>query len=153
MSKKNLIKIPLWLGAVLLLSGCAFNRTLINPGTSDLNTAFIKVGQTTTSDVLDTLGCPSPIVNKWEYDRRVSERHLRYTTIEVKKVQFVLGYLLMFPFKWADAQIIEELLIEFNEAGTVSGVYRTSRDTIWSPLQSEEKRAPLEFRDLTGSLK
>lgn len=152
MSKKNLLNIPLWLGAVLLLAGCSFNRTLINPGTADLNTSFIKVGQTTSSDILNTLGCPSPIVNKGDYAQRVSERHLRYTTTEVKKVHFVFGYGLMFPFKWADSQIIEELLIEFNEAGTVSGVYRTSRDTIWQPLQSEEQRAPLVFQDLTGSL-
>lgn len=151
MSKKNLIRILSGLGVALLFSGCSFNRTLVNPGTAGMDTAFINVGQTTATDVLNTLGCPSPIVN-WDNERCVSDRHLRYTTTEIKNVQFAFGYGVFFPFKWSDSQVIEELLIEFDEQRVVTGVSRTSRDTIWRPLQSEEKRAPLVFQDLTGSL-
>jgi len=150
---KYVLTMTIGLAAVVLSSGCSFNRAVINPGASSRDLSGIKVGQTTFYQVLDKLGPPGAPSEAGDVTRVISERHLRYVTVEQKTVRFVPLVYLFLPFKWADAQTIDELFVEFDDSGVVSNVYKTQRGTIWTPLQSEDKRESVHFEDLTVRLK
>lgn len=150
---KRTFFVALTVAALLsMLSGCTFSKMVVNPGHQNLDTSFIKVGETTAYDVLNELGPPAPVTDQSENVRFVSARHLRYITYEEKTTRFLFAIGLVTPFEWTDGQVVEELLIELDEGGHVSNVYRTLRDTIRPPLEKEKDREPLVFEDLTARL-
>ncbi len=139
--------------AMTLLVGCTFERQLVNDQFRDLDVSFIKVGKTTVYDVLDRIGPPSPVNDITDNASLVSSRHLRYVCFETRTTRFLFALGLVLPFQWTDSQQIEEIFIELDQQGIVSGVSRTTRETVRPPFQSSSGRSPLEFEDLTPSLR
>jgi hypothetical protein len=136
-----------------LLMGCSFNKQLVNDQFRDLDVSFIKVGKTNFYDVIDRLGPPSPVTDPNDNINLVSDRHLRYVCTEMRTTKFLFGVGLILPFEWSDSQTIDEIFIELDQNHVVSAVYRTTRDTIRPPFESESGREPLHFEDLTASLR
>ena len=97
-------------------------------------TDFIEIGQTTFLEVLRELGPPTS---------RPSRRHLKYTATDRRTCGFRLRVMfLLLPFKWSDEQRAEELQVEFDPDGVVSGVYKSWMNSVRPPLQGEEIRPP-----------
>lgn len=148
-----------------LLTGCSFHRTVVNDGVRYLDPSFITVGKTTFREVLKEFGPP----RTWRTDMgqlgpplagpdnlgdfgvpspTSSIRHLKYSCADTRVTRLDLAYWLHLPFNWSDEREVEELLVEFDEKGVVSGVFRSLRDTIRPPLQGEGSRLPLITENL-----
>ena len=126
-----------------LLTGCSFHRIVINDGVRYLDPSFITVGETTWRDVLKEFGPPrtgAPSLTS-------SLRHLKYSCVDTRVTRLDLAYWLHLPFNWSDEQEVDELLVEFDEKGVVSGVFRSGGDTIRPPLQGEGSRLPLTIEN------
>ncbi len=151
----NLLRpILIFLAGALLLTGCSFRRTVVNAQFRQIDTSFIQVGKTTADDVLRQLGPPAPFASPAENAGLISDTHLRYACLETRDTKFFISYFLILPFRWADTQTIDELLIEFDPAtGAVSRVNRTRRATIRPPLEFADSRPELISEDLTGRIK
>lgn len=119
---------------ILAAPGCSFQRTVRNDGVRDLDPSFIEVGKTTWLEVFQELGPPTGLP---------SLRYLKYTATDRRTSLFRLRLLfLVLPFRWSDQQRVEELLVEFDSGGVVSGVYKSWMNTVRPPLQGEESRLP-----------
>jgi hypothetical protein len=132
---------------------CSFERQVVNAQFRDLDVSFIKIGKTSFYDVIDHIGPPSPVKDLNDNVNLVSDRHLRYICVESRTTSFLFAILLVAPFQWTDSQTIDEIFIEVDQKGLVSGVYRTMRDTVRPPFESSEGRPALHFEDLTASLR
>jgi hypothetical protein len=137
----------------LVLPACTFEKQIVNSQFRNLDVSFIKVGKTNFYDVIDKIGPPSPVKDLTDNVNLVSDRHLRYICVESRTTQFLFAILLVAPFVWTDQQTIDEIFIEVDQKGFVSGVYRTTRDTVRPPFESSSGREPLHFEDLTESLR
>ena len=117
----------------------------------DLST--IEIGRSTWLDVLRLLGPPGP-----SFEERVGREDLgfdflKYSSTDLKRIDFDLAYWLQIPFSWSDQQQAMEIMIEFDDAGVVRAVHQTQDHTIWRPWQKEWKRPPSETssREASGS--
>lgn len=116
------------------LSGCVFQRSVINAGNRNLDLSFIEVGKTTFEEVLENLGPPDiPIKNLRTFQYRSGER---------RTSMFRIMYFVFLPWAWYDEQVTEKVLIELDEKGVVSNVARSTLGTIRPPLEGEDDRAP-----------
>jgi len=145
--------IPIHLAVLILvasLSACAFDRTQVNEQYLGMDTSSIEVGKTTWREVIRELGPPSPTVSTENPLEYVSLRHLKYSSTDRRSTSFLFGYLLIMNFDWSDQQPVEELIVEFDDNGVVSGVWRTYNDTIRPPLQGEGSREEQVTYDHSG---
>jgi hypothetical protein len=137
----------------LLVSACAFERTVVNEGVERLDPSGIVAGQSDRLDVLKQLGAP-PEQNVEEIGiRAVSGDYLAYQVFERRC--FRIGFeeiLLITPFIWCFSDYPYRLAVEFDENGIVSGVYATRRDMIWPPFQREADRPAPTTVQLSGDL-
>ena len=125
-----------------LLSGCVFQRSVVNEQTQDLDLSFIRVGTTTWEDVLENLGPPDvPIKNL---------RLFQYKHAERRTTGFTIRYFLFLPWTWYDEQVEDMVTIELDERGVVSHVGRSRHGTIRPPLEGEESRPKLESETIGG---
>jgi hypothetical protein len=153
MKKQGFLLIALFVPLIvvfLLLPACTFKRTWVNNGVRHMDTSFIEVGETTWQEVVRELGPANPSAALENPLKNVSSRHLKYVFTENKTTQFILPILVLIIFEWHDQHPVRELLIEFDEAGKVTGVYLTTGDTLWRPVEGEDSRAPQVTEDLTG---
>ena len=128
--------------ASALLSGCVFQRTVVNDKSRDLDLSFIQIGTTTWEDVLENLGPPDvPIKNI---------RVLQYRHSERRTSMFRITYFVFLPWAWYDDQVEEKLVIELDEKGVVSHVARSKSGTIRPPLEGEGDRPELETEIIRG---
>jgi hypothetical protein len=137
----------------LLVSACAFQRTVVNEGVEKLDPSGIVAGQSNRLDVLQQLGAPSEQNVEEIGMRAVARDYLAYQVFERRC--FRIGFdqlLLITPFRWCFADYPYRLAVEFDENGIVSGVYATRRDMIWPPFQSEKDRSGPVTTQLSGSL-
>lgn len=135
--------------ALLSLSACTFSKIQVNKSLKDMDVSSIEVGETTWREVLRTLGPPAPTGDQENPLKNASARHLKYVFFESKYTAFLFGYIAILRFDWTDDQSVRELLVEFDEDGVVSGIFRTTNDTIWRPLQGEGSRDPQVNEDLS----
>jgi hypothetical protein len=141
------------LGAALLASACAFEKTVLNEGNRNLDPSGIVAGQSNIEDVVRQFGVPVPDVPEEIGTRLVSRDYLNYTVFEERC--FRIGFeeiLLITPFRWCYADHPYELAVEFDDAGIVTGVYETRRGMIWRPFQSESDLPPPKTVELSGNL-
>jgi len=139
------------LATVVLLAGlpaCSWNRTVANPEYRNINPSFIKVGQTTQREVIRKLGPPGLPKDEKKLVEFFSARHVKYVTYEDRCTVFSITFFVFLPFTWCDMQNVSELLVEFDEQGVATGVYRTTRHTIRTPLDDEDDREPQIVEDL-----
>jgi hypothetical protein len=137
----------------LLISSCAFERTVVNEGVEKLDTSGIVAGQSNRLDVLQQLGAPPEQSVEEIGMRAVARDYLAYQVFERRC--FRIGFdqlLLITPFRWCFADYPYRLAVEFDENGIVSGVYATRHDMIWPPFQSEKDRPGPVTTQLSGSL-
>jgi hypothetical protein len=137
----------------LAVSGCAFEKTVLNEGVQNLDASGILAGQTDRLEVLRQLGAPPEDSVEEAGTRAVSRDYLKYAVLEERC--FRIGFeqiLLITPFRWCFADHPYELAIEFDENGIVTGVYQTRREMIWPPFQSEENLPAPVTTQLSGSL-
>jgi hypothetical protein len=132
----------LLLGIVALacLQACSFHKTITNERITQLDAASISVGKDSHLDVLEKLGPPAPVVATEKALKNVSARHFKYSCWETREARFEIAFMLVLPFVWKDSRAIEELVVEFDDRGIVSDVYRVKGDCIWRPLKGEESR-------------
>lgn len=132
------------------ISGCAFNRTVVNGQIQNLDTSFIVPGKTTMTEVLNRLG-PPPASEAGGF----GGEFLRYACSETRQTRLLFGYVLFLPFEWSDTQAVDEYLITLNSDEIVTDVIHTRRDTIRPPVESEDARLLVKCTDLVlegGSL-
>lgn len=133
------------------LSGCTFNRTVVNGHVQRLDTSFIHVGSTTFDDVMAHLGPPSTLVGEGKRVEALQSQRLRYVCHEKKSVSLDLGggYMISLGWTWGwdDEQPIYECAIDFDENGVVTRVAKTRRGTLWKPLAAERFRSPLSYQE------
>jgi hypothetical protein len=137
----------------LLLSACAFEKTVVNEGVRDLDPAGIVAGQTRIVEVIEQIGIPLPEFPEEIGTRLVSRNYLKYAVFEERC--FRIGFerfLLVTPFRWCFADHPYELGVEVDDSGLVTGVYETRREMIWPPFQDEADRPPPVTTELSGSL-
>lgn len=145
------------LGAVgaiaLLLSGCAFQKTVNNEGNRNLDPSGLVAGRSTIEDVVEQLGIPLPDVPEEIGIRLVSRHYLNYAVYEQRcfRIGFAEAWLIT-PFRWCYADNPYELAVELDDTGIVTGVYETRRDMIWPPFQDESDLSPPRTVELSGSL-
>lgn len=125
------------------ISGCAFNRTVVNGQVQNFDTSFIVPGQTTMTEVLTRLG-PPPASEAGGFGGDC----LRYARCETRQTRLLFGYILFLPFEWSDTQAVDEYLITFNSGEIVTDVIHTRRDTIRPPVESEDARLPVQCTTL-----
>jgi hypothetical protein len=138
----------------LVLSACAFEKTVVNEGARDLDPSGLVAGQSTIVDVIKQIGIPPPSFPEEIGTRLVSRNYLNYAVLEQRC--FRIGFENLFvitPFRWCFADNPYELGVEVNDDGIVTGVYETRRDMIWPPFQDEAKRPPPKTTVLSGSLR
>jgi hypothetical protein len=143
------------LGAIaLLISGCAFERTVVNEGTRDLDPSGIVAGRSDRLDVVQKLGVPLPDVPEEIGTFVLGKDYARYAVFEQRC--FRIGFeqiLLITPFRWCFEDHPYELAVEFDDNGIVTGVYETRREMIWPPFQDEADRPqPVTVQLSGGSL-
>lgn len=131
----------------LLSSGCAFTRSRGNEYIRNLDTSFIRIGQTTRDDVLSRLGPPPMLVTVQKPENVFSPERLRYISYAQNEFKFGNRTLLVFEFNWSDAQYERELAIDFDAQDRVARVAWTDRDCIWKPFERESCREPLLYRE------
>jgi hypothetical protein len=137
----------------LLVSACAFERTVVNEGVEKLDPSGIVAGQSDRLDVLSQLGAPPEQSVEEIGIRAVARDYLAYQVFERRCFQ--IGperVLLIIPFRWCFADYPYRLAVEFDENGIVSGVYTTRRDMIWPPFQREADRPAPTTVQLSGDL-
>ena len=128
--------------ASVLLSGCVFQRTVINDKMRDLDLSFIQIGTTTWEEVFENLGPPDvPIKNLRVVQYRHSERRTSMLRIT---------YFLFLPWAWYDDQVEDKVVIELDENGVVSHVARSKSGTIRPPLDGEGSRPAVETEIIDG---
>ena len=127
--------------ACVLLSGCAFHRTVINEPQRNLDVSSIEVGKTTWREVFQILGPPDVPLKDL--------RHFHYRSIDQRLTIFRITFYLFLPWRWYDRQVVDEIMIELDENGIVSDLVRGTRGTVRPPLQGEAKRSPSATRTLS----
>jgi hypothetical protein len=138
--------------AALLLSACAFEKSVTNEANKDLDASGLIAGQSNFEDVLQQLGIPPPDVPEEIGTRLVNRNYVNYAVFERRC--FRIGFeriLIVTPFRWCYADHPYELAVELDDDGIVTGVYETRRDMIWPPFQNESDLSPPETIELSGS--
>lgn len=137
----------------LLVSSCAFERTVVNEGVEKLDPSGIVAGESSRLDVLQQLGAPPEQSVEEIGIRAVARDYLAYQVFEQRC--FRIGFdniLVITPFRWCFADYPYRLAVEFDENGIVDGVYVTRRDMIWPPFQSEADRPAPTTVQFSGDL-
>lgn len=142
------------LGAVALAgSSCAFERTVLNEGVEKIDTSGIVAGETSRTEVLMTLGAPP--VNSIEAagTRTIDKDYFSYAVLDRRCFRFGFEELwLITPFRWCSTAYPYRLAVEFDEDGVVSGIYKTRRENIWRPFESDQHRRPPVTTEVAGDL-
>lgn len=137
----------------LVMSGCAFERTVTNEETRNLDPSGIVAGRSDRLDVIEQLGVPLPSVPEEIGTLLVGKDYVNYAVFERRC--FRIGFeqiFLITPFRWCFEDHPYELGVEFDDQGIVTGVYETRREMIWPPFQDEADRPPPQTVELSGSL-
>jgi len=137
----------------LIVSACAFERSVTNENVEKLDPSGIVAGESDRLDVLRQLGAPPEKSIEEAGTRSVSADYLAYEVYEQRcfRVGFDQIWLIM-PFRWCFADFPYRLAVEFDDQGIVSGVYTTRRDMIWPPFQNEADRPPPTTVQYSGDL-
>ena len=135
---------------LMLGQGCLFNRTVVNAQVRDLDTSFIRPGQTKAQEIITRLGPPPPLPELTDDTKLYTDDFLRYTCYETRRTAFIIGYVVIFPFWWSDTQAIDETLITFDDKGVVREVIKTQRKTVRPPFMTESSRPPLICKRITN---
>jgi hypothetical protein len=141
------------IAVTLAVSACAFERAVVNGGVENLDPSGIVAGRSDRLDVIRQLGAPPEKSVEEAGIRSVGRDYLNYAVFEQRCFQ--IGFdqvLLITPFRWCFADYPYQLAVEFDENGIVTEVYRTRRDMIWPPFQSEEDQPLPVTSELSGSL-
>jgi hypothetical protein len=139
--------------AALVISGCSFERTVVNEETKNLDPAGIVAGRSNRLDVIKQLGVPLPDVPEQIGTLLPGKDYVKYAVSEQRC--FRIGFeriFLITPFRWCFKDYPYELAVEFDDDGIVTGVYETRREMIWPPFQDEADRPPPQTVELSGSL-
>jgi len=142
-------RFPLLL-ALAVLPGCSFHKTITNDHVRSLDASSIEVGKTTQMEVLETLGPPAPVMATESALKNVSERHFVYSCWESREFELLVAYILFLPFQWSDFRSVEDLVVEFDERGIVSDLYRVKDHCIWRPFRKDAGRGPAVVEGRTG---
>lgn len=140
--KKTFLPAACVAAGLLLSQGCAFHREVVNGSVRQLDTSFIRVGQTHATEVFAKLGPPPP-AELAGAPAVARDDYLRYACQETRRTRFLFGYVVFFPFQWMDTQAVDEYVITLDENRIVTDVVHTTRDTVRPPLQSDANRPPL----------
>ena len=148
----SLARIGAVAAAALMLTACAFEKTVSNERVRELDPSGIVAGRTNVVDVIEQIGVPLPDLPEEAGTLLVSRNYLDYRVYEQRcfRIGFERTFLIT-PFRWCYAAHPYELAVEVDDAGTVTGVYETRRDMIWRPFQSEADLAPPQTVELSGS--
>ena len=114
-------------GAVLLAlaaagTGCTFDRTVINRDVRDIDTSWIVPGRTTREEIVAKIGLP-PTVK--DVGIGISKNSMRWVSVDTYEKKFEAGYILTPTFSDSVGFYSHDLLITFDDAGTVTLVSRT----------------------------
>jgi hypothetical protein len=131
--------------AALLSAGCTFHTTVWNPQNRDLDLSWIEVGKTSWMDVLHRFGPPMSATNTQELFRpEINQNSLRYSVWVDKNAELSLRYFVGLPFEWGDARSVQDILIEFDDAGLVKEVWSGTAETSWRPLFADPTELHVE---------
>lgn len=137
---------------IVVLPACTYHKSVTNEWVKHVDTSQIVVGESTHMDVLEKIGPPSPVFASERAVKNVASSHFIYSCWENRGVDFNIGYILVLPFGWTDQRVVESLVVEFDDKGLVSDIYRVKDDLIWRPLQGEGSRDPREVEFLGGRM-
>ena len=117
-------------GAVLLAlamfgAGCTFDRTVVNRDVRDIDTSWIVPGVTTRGEIVAKLGLP-PTVK--DVGIGIAKNSMRWVSVDTFEKKFEAGYILTPTFSDSIGFYSHDLLITFDDAGTVTLVSRTKGD-------------------------
>jgi len=123
-----------------LLAGCTFHRSVTNAYVRDIDTSWIRPGETTFFEVVDRIGLPPMIqgVNGYTSDA------LHYVCLDSFEGKFEAGYIVTPTFSRAHESDGEDILITFDDAGVVQLVSRTRMKR--TPVEGGQSVEVLEYR-------
>ena len=114
-------------GAVLLAlaavgAGCTFDRTVVNRDVRDIDTSWIVPGVTTREEIVAKLGLP-PTVK--DVGIGIAKNSMRWVSVDTYEKKFEGGWIVTPTFSDSVGFYSHDLLITFDDAGTVTLVSRT----------------------------
>lgn len=126
-----------------LVAGCTFHRSVTNAYVKDLDTGWIRPGETTFTEIVKRLGLPPMMqgVNGYTSDA------LHYVCLDSFEGKLEAGYIVTPTFSRAHECDGEDILITFDEAGVVKLVSRTRMRR--KPIDGSPS---VEVREYRGSL-
>lgn len=106
---------------VTLAAGCTFHRSVTNAYVKDLDTSWIRPGETTFEEIVRRLGLPPMMqgVNGYTSDA------LHYVCVDSFEGKLEAGYIVTPTFSRAHECDGEDILITFDESGVVKLLSRT----------------------------
>lgn len=110
--------------ALALLTGCRIARDRVNPHVRDIDTSWIVPGVTTRDQVIDRIGIPPAERGLGG----VTKNSFRWTLYDKRTGTLEAGYIVTPTFEFSRAHFSEDVLVGFDDDGTVSLVSRTVSD-------------------------
>ncbi|MBO7720869.1 MAG: hypothetical protein J6T01_00515 [Kiritimatiellae bacterium] len=108
----------------VLAGGCHFGRTVVNAHVRQIDTSWIKPGQTTRTEVVERIGLP-PTVKTLGGVRKDS---FRWVMVDTDERILRAGWVVTPTFEKTREHFAEDILVKFDGSGVVSLVSRTRSD-------------------------
>lgn len=116
--------LPICILASLIMCGCQFSRSQVNPHIRDIDTSWIIPGETTRRQVIDRIGIP-PTANELG---GVTEDSFRWTLHDRRTGTLEIGRFVTPTFEFSHAHSAEDILLKFDKDGKVALLSRTLSD-------------------------
>lgn len=116
--------LPFCILASLIMCGCQFSRSQVNPHIRDIDTSWIIPGETTRRQVIDRIGIP-PTANELG---GVTADSFRWTLHDRRTGTLEIGRFVTPTFEFSHAHSAEDILLKFDKDGKVALLSRTLSD-------------------------
>ena len=113
---------PIILAALAAVcAGCHFSRTTVNGYVRDIDTAWIRPGETTRADVVKRIGYPSHV----KHFSGIRPDHFRWVSCTTRSDMFKGGWIITPTFESTNEFDGEDILVRFDTNEVVTLVSRT----------------------------
>lgn len=117
-------RLPIYILAPLIMCGCQFSRSQVNPHIRDIDTSWIIPGETTRRQVIDRIGIP-PTAHELG---GVTADTFRWILHDRRTGTMEIGRFVTPTFEFSHAHSAEDILVKFDKNGKVSLLSRTVSD-------------------------
>jgi hypothetical protein len=110
--------------ASLALCGCHISRSQVNPHIRDIDTSWIRPGETTRRQVIDRIGLPPTAKDIGG----VTADSFRWSLHDRRTGTLEIGRIVTPTFELSHAHFAEDILVKFDKDGKVCLLSRTASD-------------------------